>query len=59
VAWARGIALPAEALQTTMAMFDGLSPQSTSSLRGDVMEGRLSELEAQIGAVVRLGQEWE
>jgi 2-dehydropantoate 2-reductase len=40
-----------------MTMFDGLSPQSTSSLQRDVMEGRPSELESQIGAVVRLGQE--
>jgi 2-dehydropantoate 2-reductase len=57
VARARGIALPGEAMRTTMAMFDGLSPQSTSSMQRDVMEGRPSELEAQIGAVVRLGQE--
>jgi 2-dehydropantoate 2-reductase len=54
---ARGIALPADTMRTTMTMFDGLSPQSTSSLQRDVMEGRPSELESQIGAVVRLGQE--
>jgi 2-dehydropantoate 2-reductase len=57
VARARGIALPGEAMRTVMAMFDGLSPQSTSSMQRDVMEGRPSELEAQIGAVVRLGKE--
>jgi 2-dehydropantoate 2-reductase len=57
VARARGIVLPGDAMRTTMAMFDALSPQSTSSMQRDVMEGRLSELEAQIGAVVRLGQE--
>ena len=57
VAQARGIALPGEAMRTTMAMFDGLSPKSTSSMQRDVMEGHPSELEAQIGAVVRLGQE--
>ena len=56
VARARDIALPGEAVRTTMAMFDGLAPQSTSSMQRDVMEGRPSELEAQIGAVVRLGQ---
>jgi len=57
VARARGIWLPGEAMRTTMAMFDSLSPQSTSSMQRDMMEGRPSELEAQIGAVVRLGQE--
>ncbi len=56
VARARNIALPGEAVRATMAMFDGLAPQSTSSMQRDVMEGRPSELEAQIGAVVRLGQ---
>ena len=57
VARARGIVLPGDAMQKTMAMFDGLSPQSTSSMQRDVLEGRPSELEAQIGAVVRLGRE--
>jgi 2-dehydropantoate 2-reductase len=57
VAAARDISLPEEALQTIMAMYDGLVPQSTASLQRDVMEGRPSELEAQIGAVVRFGQE--
>jgi 2-dehydropantoate 2-reductase len=57
VAKARNILLPEEALQTTMAIYDGLVPQSTASMQRDVMQGRLSELEAQIGAVVRFGQE--
>jgi 2-dehydropantoate 2-reductase len=57
VAGARDISLPEEALQTTMTMYDGLAPQSTASLQRDVMEERPSELEAQIGAVVRFGQE--
>jgi 2-dehydropantoate 2-reductase len=57
VARARGIVLPGDAMRKTMAMFDGLSPQSTSSMQRDVLEGRPSELEAQIGAVVRQGQE--
>jgi 2-dehydropantoate 2-reductase len=56
VATARAISLPEEALQTIMTMYDGLDPQSTASLQRDVMEGRPSELEAQIGAVVRFGQ---
>lgn len=57
VAAARDIALPEEALQIILTMYDGLVPQSTASLQRDVMDGRPSELEAQIGAVVRFGQE--
>jgi 2-dehydropantoate 2-reductase len=57
VAAARGISLPEEAFQTVMTMYDGFAPLSTASLQRDVMEGRPSELEAQIGAVVRFGQE--
>jgi 2-dehydropantoate 2-reductase len=57
LATARAISLPEEALQTIMTMYDGLDPQSTASLQRDVMEGRPSELESQIGAVVRFGQE--
>jgi 2-dehydropantoate 2-reductase len=57
VARARDIKLPEDAVRKTMAMFDGLSPQSTSSMQRDVLQGRPSELEAQIGAVVRFGQQ--
>jgi 2-dehydropantoate 2-reductase len=57
VAAARDISLPEEALQTTMNMYDRLVPQSTASLQRDIMEGRPSEIETQIGAVVRFGQE--
>jgi 2-dehydropantoate 2-reductase len=57
VAKAHNISLSEETLQTTMAIYDGLIPQSTASLQRDVMHGRPSELEAQIGAVVRFGQE--
>jgi len=57
VAKSLNILLPVEALQTAMSMYDGLAPQSTASLQRDIMDGRPSELEAQIGAVVRFGQE--
>jgi 2-dehydropantoate 2-reductase len=59
VARAHDVSLPEETLQTTMAIYDGLVPQSTASLQRDVMRGLPSELEAQIGAVVRFGQEAE
>ena len=38
-------------------MYDGFAPQTTASLQRDVMTGRPSELEAQIGALVRFGRE--
>lgn len=57
VARARDIALPEDAVRMTMAIIDSMPPEATFSMQRDVMEGRLSELDAQIGAVVRLGQE--
>ena len=35
---------------------DSLPPSGTASMQRDIMEGRPSELEAQTGAAVRLGQ---
>jgi 2-dehydropantoate 2-reductase len=57
VARARGVELPADAVEERMAFVDGLEPQGTSSMQRDVMEGRRTELEAWNGAVVRLGRE--
>jgi len=57
VAAAHDISLPGNALQTMMTMYDGLVPESTASMQRDVMEGRPSELEAQIGAVCKQGLE--
>jgi 2-dehydropantoate 2-reductase len=57
VAQAQGIALPQEAVPRTMAFIDGLPPGGTTSMQRDIMAGRPSELEAQNGAVVRLGRE--
>ena len=56
VAQARGIALPADALFKTIAHLDKVAPDATASMQRDIMAGRPSELEAQIGAVVRLGK---
>jgi 2-dehydropantoate 2-reductase len=56
VAHAQGIVLPAHALHTTMGLLDSVSPEATVSMQRDIMAGRPSELEAQIGAVIRLGQ---
>ncbi|MFV9503697.1 MAG: 2-dehydropantoate 2-reductase [Oscillochloridaceae bacterium umkhey_bin13] len=55
VAQARGVALPAEAPQATLAFLDSVPATGTASMQRDLVEGRPSELEAQNGAVVRLG----
>ena len=55
VANARGVTLDPNAVAETLARYDNLPPQSTSSLQRDVMEGKPSELDAQLGAVVRMG----
>ena len=57
VASARGVELAEDAIERTMTRYDGLSPEATSSLQRDLMEGKPSELEAQLGAVVRMGRE--
>jgi 2-dehydropantoate 2-reductase len=57
VAQASGIDLGEDALERTWRHYDGLPAPSTSSLQRDVMAGRQSELDAQIGAVVRIARE--
>jgi len=57
VAQARDIALPENPVPTTMKMYDSFPPEITSSMQRDMAEGRPSELDAQIGAVVRFGKE--
>ena len=57
VALAQGVDLGGEtAVERTLARFDGLPPDATSSLQRDLMENRPSELDAQLGAVVRLSR---
>lgn len=57
VAAARGIDLGADAVEKTWQRYDTLAAASTSSLQRDMVEGRPSELDAQLGAVVRFGKE--
>jgi 2-dehydropantoate 2-reductase len=58
VARVRGVDLGGDAaIDRTLARFDGLPPESTSSLQRDIIDGKPSELDAQLGAVVRLGRE--
>jgi 2-dehydropantoate 2-reductase len=57
LAGARGIDLGEDAVEKTWQRYDALAPASTSSLQRDVMEGKPSELDAQLGAIVRLAAE--
>jgi len=56
VAAGHGIALPADLVQQTLAYVDSLPADGTASMQRDIVHGRPSELDAQIGAVVRLGE---
>jgi 2-dehydropantoate 2-reductase len=57
VAQVRDVRLPENAVPTTMNMYDSLPPEITTSMQHDIAEGHPSELDAQIGAVVRFGKE--
>lgn len=57
LAAARGIDLGENAVEKTWQRYDALAPASTSSLQRDVMAGKPSELDAQLGAIVRLAKE--
>lgn len=54
---AQNIALSDEAIEKTMEFIDTLPPDGTASMQRDIMNGKPSELEAQNGAVVRMGQQ--
>lgn len=57
VAAARGVRLDDDIVAKVMHRYDGLPPDATSSLQRDMMAGKPSELEAQLGAAIRLGRE--
>jgi 2-dehydropantoate 2-reductase len=52
---ARGVPLDAEVAQKILANIDQSAPSLLASMQKDIIEGRPSELEAQTGAVTRLG----
>ena len=56
VAVGNQIALPADTVEKTLEFIDNLPVETTASMRRDIIQGRPSELEAQVGAVVRLGE---
>jgi 2-dehydropantoate 2-reductase len=55
VAVGNNIALPADTVEKTLTFIDNLPADGTASMQRDIIEGRPSELESQVGAVVRLG----
>jgi 2-dehydropantoate 2-reductase len=57
VARARSVALPADAVDRALATVDAAPAEGSASMQRDILAGRLSELESQNGAVVRLGGE--
>jgi 2-dehydropantoate 2-reductase len=58
VAQVQGVNLPADSVEKTLALIDSLPESTTASMQRDIMEGRPSELEAQNGAVVRMGEKF-
>ena len=57
LARARGVAVADNALAKAFALIDGSPEQATASMQRDIMAGRPSELESQVGVVVRLARE--
>ncbi len=57
LATARGVTMREDIVKKTMAGVDSMPPDGTASMQRDLMEGRPSELEAQVGAVVRLAKD--
>ena len=53
---ARGIALSEDVVERVLARVDFIRPDVIASMHKDILEGRPSELEAQTGAVVRMGR---
>ncbi len=51
---ARGVALREDVVARILAIVDGLPAEGTASMQRDILEGRPSELDYQVGAVVRL-----
>jgi len=57
LARARKVAMERESIDQAMRFLDNLPDEGTASMQRDILAGRPSELDAQNGAVVRLGKE--
>jgi len=53
----RGVHLPADVCTKTLSIIDNLPIETHASMVRDILDGKPSELEAQNGAVVRMGAE--
>ncbi len=58
VGQAEGVAVGETTVQNALAFTDSVPEGATASMQRDIMAGRPSELEAQIGAVVRRGRKY-
>ena len=56
VGQAQHVALPSDAVQRTLTLIDKLPGNALPSMQRDLMSGKPSELEAQNGAVMRMGR---
>jgi 2-dehydropantoate 2-reductase len=57
LAQARGVSLADDVFERTFERFDNLDAGATTSLQRDIVDGKPSELDAQLGAVVRMAAE--
>jgi 2-dehydropantoate 2-reductase len=57
VARARGVRLSDDVVARTVALVESMPASGTTSMQRDIVDGRPSELEQIIGAVIRLGEE--
>ena len=57
VANAKGIAVPADAVEATLGFIDAMPEGAMTSMHRDLINGKRSELEEQAGAIVREGKE--
>lgn len=55
IALANGISLPEDIVDKNMAFTDAQPGESTSSMQRDILEGQPNELDAQVGAIIRMG----
>ncbi len=58
LAKASGVKMPETAVNDTMKVIDEMPPAGTTSMQRDLLEGRPSELDSLVGAVVRIGQKY-
>jgi 2-dehydropantoate 2-reductase len=54
---AHGVALGEDDVRDAVALLESAPPEGTTSMQRDLASGRPSEVDAQIGAVVRLARE--